>query len=109
MVPVSGMWPAFFMWSLGDLLGIICVAPTLLLFTAPGSNNPDEPRGERLLLEQREDAPGSGMLVLSCSRSCTWADCSNSSFALGLVALPLSLLMWSALRFQPLWTAAGTC
>ena len=106
MVPVSGMWPAFIMWSLGDLLGIVCVAPTLLLFTAPGSNNPDEPEASDYSSSNVKTA-WVGMLVLSYS-AVYLGGLQNSSFALGLVALPLSLLMWSALRFQPLWTAAGT-
>ena len=44
MVPAQEMWPALFKWSMGDLLGIITLAPTLLLVSAPGSDNPDQPR-----------------------------------------------------------------
>ena len=106
MVPMSGLWPAFIMWSLGDLLGIVCVAPTLLLFTAPGSNNPDEPEASDYSSNNVKTA-WVGLLLLSHA-AVYLGGLQNSSFALGLVALPLSLLMWSALRFQPLWTAAGT-
>lgn len=37
-----------------------------------------------------------------------WGGTHNSAYALGTVALPLSLLLWSALRFQPIWTTLGT-
>src|SRR5688572_28187058 len=40
MVPAQEVWPALFKWSMGDLLGIIGLTPTLLLLAAPGSNNP---------------------------------------------------------------------
>jgi len=31
----------------------------------------------------------------------------DSPFILGLTAVPLALLLWSAMRFPPIWTAAG--
>jgi integral membrane sensor domain MASE1 len=37
-----------------------------------------------------------------------WGGLKNSVYALGTVALPMSLMLWSALRFQPSWTTVGS-
>ena len=105
MVPLSGLWPAFVMWSLGDLLGIVAVAPTLLLLTAPGSSNPDEPEAGDYS-SNNEKTAWVALLLLSYAAVYLGGQ-QDSAFSLGLVALPMSLLVWSALRFQPLWTTAG--
>jgi integral membrane sensor domain MASE1 len=46
MVPFSESLSAAIKWSMGDLLGILCVAPAMLLLTAPPSTHPDEPTAE---------------------------------------------------------------
>lgn len=43
MIPFSDLGPALLKWSMGDLLGILCIAPSMLLVGAPGSRNPDLP------------------------------------------------------------------
>src|SRR6476659_8525187 len=42
MVPKSAYGPSLLTWAFGDLLGIITLAPTLLLVSAPSSDNPDQ-------------------------------------------------------------------
>lgn len=105
MVPMEALWPAFFKWSMGNLLGIICITPTLLLLAAPPSNNPDAPRAKDYSSAQ-EKAAWVVLLALSCA-FVYWGGLQSSVYALGMVALPMSLMLWSALRFQPVWTAAG--
>ena len=107
MVPWSGLWPAWLKWSMGDLLGIVCIAPTMLLLAAPVSGNPDVPKA-RDYSSLNEKLAWTGALALSFG-FVYWGGLQNSVYALGMVALPMSLLLWSALRFQPVWTTLGTC
>ncbi|MDQ3229935.1 MAG: EAL domain-containing protein, partial [Pseudomonadota bacterium] len=107
---VSGMvtraqWPlAFLRWALGDFVGVVAVAPALLLAmaprgqdAAPGSPHAQEP--ERL-----------GWLVLLAASYLlmAWGASFGGQYPLGVTVLPLTLLAWSALRFPPLWTALGS-
>jgi len=46
MMPAQEFWPALARWCMGDLLGIVCIAPSMLLLTAPPSRNPDVPPPE---------------------------------------------------------------
>src|SRR5687768_534098 len=106
MVQASAWWPSLLTWMMGDLLGIIALAPTLLLVSAPGSDNPDQPR--------RADysSPNEMLLwlvLMALSYGLVyWGGLKGSAYALGTVALPMSLLLWSALRFQPAWTTMGS-
>ena len=106
MISVADVWPALLKWSMGDLLGIVCIAPSMLLLTAPRSNNPDTPRASEYSTAS-EKTPWLLLLLLSFG-VVYLGGLQDSVYALGMVALPLSMLLWSALRFQPLWTALGT-
>lgn len=107
MVPASDFWTSLFKWAFGDLLGIICVAPSMLLLLAPGvSNNPDFPT-EADYSSPKIKALWVVAMVLSLA-FVYWGGSQNGIYALGMVALPLALLLWSALKFQPIWTALGT-
>jgi diguanylate cyclase (GGDEF)-like protein len=105
MIRQDAFWPSILTWGMGDLLGILSLGPSLLLASAPRSDNPDQPR--------RADysSPQEKMLWLAfllCSFALVyWGGLRNSAYALGTVALPMSLLLWSALRFQPGWTTYG--
>ncbi len=107
MIPLSDLWIAALKWAMGNMLGIICVMPTMLLLAAPASNNPDMPR-DGDYTSVKEKAPWLIVLLVSFG-IVYWGGLRNSVYALGMVALPMTLLLWSALRFQPLWTALGTC
>ncbi len=106
MISVSDIWLASFKWAIGNLLGIICITPSMLLLAAPASNNPDMPRDDDYT-SVKEKAPWLIVLLVSFG-IVYWGGLRNSVYALGMVALPMSLLLWSALRFQPLWTTLGT-
>jgi diguanylate cyclase (GGDEF)-like protein len=106
MVPSDAFAPSLLTWCMGDLLGIITLAPTLLLVSAPSSDNPDQPlRGD--YSPPREKTLWLFAMALSYG-VVYWGGLKNSVYALGTVALPMSLLLWSALRFQPGWTTFGS-
>lgn len=106
MMPARDFWPALAKWSMGDLLGIVCIAPSLLLLTAPPSRNPDVPPATDYS-RVKEKTAWIACLLLTFA-IIYWSGSRNSLYALGMSALPLSLLMWSAIRFQPAWTVLGT-
>ncbi|MGH8499898.1 MAG: diguanylate cyclase, partial [Methylococcales bacterium] len=105
MVASDMLWPAFAKWGMGDLLGIISVAPTVFLLTTQPSTNPDQPlNGEYAKLREK--------IIWSILLFSTYAlvfigGSSGSDYALGLSSLPIALIIWSAIRFQPVWTTAG--
>jgi diguanylate cyclase (GGDEF)-like protein len=107
MMPAAFLVPAFTKWSMGDLLGIICISPSLLLLTAPPWTSPNQPRSSDY------GAPGekvAGLLALLVAYYLVyWGGQQNSAYALGMAALPLAFLLWSAFRFQPIWTTLATC
>lgn len=105
MVEAHSLLPALAKWSMGDLLGIICVAPTVFLLTANPSGNPDQPLNSDYA-SFREKIVWS-ILLFSTYALVFLGGSSGSSYALGLTALPITLIIWSAIRFQPVWTAAG--
>ena len=92
-------------WFLGDLLGVASVAPAMMI--ALSRNDPRMPRAERA-----DYAPESEHLLWNISITASfllmaWAGSSGGHYALGLVALPLAVLVWSAIRFPPLHTAVA--
>jgi len=105
MVAAEAMWPSLAKWAMGDLLGIICVGPTVFLLTANPSSNPDQPLNSDYA-SFREKIVWS-ILLFSTYALVFMGGSSGSSYALGLTALPITLIIWSAIRFQPVWTAAG--
>ncbi len=107
MIPVADALPAYVKWLLGDLLGVVCIAPTLLLLmVGRRGGGPDQPI--------RSDYASAGekmawvAVYLASYAFVYWTGTQNSGYALGMIAFPLALLLWSGFRFQPLWTAIGT-
>jgi diguanylate cyclase (GGDEF)-like protein len=106
MMPAAFVVPAFVKWSMGDFLGIVCITPSMLLLLAPPHHSPNLPT-------KADYAPASEKGVWSFALLASyyfvyWGGEQNSAYALGMAALPLALLLWSALRFEPLWTALAT-
>lgn len=93
-------------WAMADLLGILCITPMMLMLTAPATSHPDEPLASEFATPYEIAAWGASLLL---SYLVVYLGGQEGSFyALGLVALPLTALLWSAFRCQPLWTAVGT-
>src|SRR6185503_1981158 len=88
-----------------DLLGIVSVAPVLLLLSLRHPN-PTDPH------EAYEYGSESEALVWNIVLVCSyllmaWGGAYGSPYALGLSSLPLTVMVWSALRFEPLRTAVA--
>ncbi len=106
MVAAEAFWPSLLTWVMGDLLGILALGPTLLLLSAPESENPDAPRSADYSPLR---VKGAWLVLLAASYAVVyWGGLKNSVYALGTVTLPMSLLLWSALRFPPAWTTLGS-
>ena len=104
MVPSGDLGRVYLQWALGDLLGITSVTPTLLLLVAKGMRI-----GQLLPIEtRRHERPlwmltmvvvlAGGMMVIR----------DGSMYPLAIATLPLALLLWSAARYPPLFTAAAS-
>ena len=106
MLPLEEFWPALAKWGMGDLLGILCIGPSMLLLISAPIRHPDLPR-ESDYSSMREKI--SWVVALAfCYTLFYIGGMRNSLYSLGLVALPLSLMIWSAVRFEPIWTVLGT-
>ena len=106
MLPLHEFWPALAKWGMGDLLGILCIGPSMLLLSSPAIRHPDLPR-ESDYSSMREKI--FWVVALACCYAVFYiGGMRNSLYSLGLVALPLSLMIWSAVRFEPVWTVLGT-
>ena len=92
-------------WFMGDLLGVVSTAPMLLLLSFR------HPRGGREASSAsvgEESEKLAWNIVLVCSTLLmAWGGAHGSPFALGLSSLPLAVMVWSALRFDPIRTAVA--
>jgi diguanylate cyclase (GGDEF)-like protein len=96
---------AFAKWMMGDLLGIVAIAPAFLILTAKPNSSPDSPRSADYA-SSKEKTAWLALLALSYAAVVVFGRV-RGDYALGLVALPMSLLLWSAIRFQIAWTATS--
>ncbi|MFZ9362495.1 MAG: EAL domain-containing protein [Arenimonas sp.] len=101
----SSFWLALLKWSLGDLLGIICIAPATLLVISPVSKDPDSPPASGY------DGPNRRLLwsflLLLALALIFFGGYSTSPYVLSLAMLPIALVVWSAIRLPPVWTTVG--
>ena len=106
MIPPAGVGDAIPLWFLGDLLGVTSSTPGLMLLFAhyDGEGPPARPRAGYSRAEH-----AAWLLALGVALSLLFlTGRAGSPYALGLVSLPLAALMWSAVRFSPLWTTIAT-
>src|SRR5690606_9439907 len=92
MLEAGDTWAALLRWCLGDLLGVVSVAPAVLLGPRPvaaGTNPYREPGSEPERL---------GWLVLLATSYLlmAWAASTGGPYELGVTALPLAMLAWCA-------------
>ena len=94
---------ALIKWFMGDLLGIVSVAPALMLLSfrhpARGTHRDLHDYGS-----EPEKLAWNVVLVISYLLM-AWGGAHGSPYALGLSSLPLAVMVWSALRFEPIRTA----
>ncbi len=99
-------WLALATWSMANLLGIICLAPSLIYLTRQLSAAPS------LVVAGKYSSPREKSIWALCAILTApifyYAGTKNGLYSLGLVSLPLALLLWSAARFEPLWSVLGT-
>jgi diguanylate cyclase (GGDEF)-like protein len=104
MLPADAVVAGWVRWALGDLLGVASVAPAFLLWprTKPTESTPTREYG-------REPERLAWIICLAASYMLVaWGASAGGPYVLGLTALPMVVLMWSAMRFRPWWTALGT-
>ena len=106
MAPVAAFWGAALRWALGDLFGAVAVLPSMLIaFHWQGWSGADPlpfryaGTGEKWLWCWAF-AVSLLLVALVASRS--------GAYALGFAVLPIVFVIWSAIRFEPLWTALAT-
>lgn len=92
-------------WALGDVLSIAALTPMVLMLLAPRNERVDRPR-DNDYAGRHERAVWLGLLAVALVAISTGAQ-TDSPFMLGLTGVPLALLLWAAMRFPPIWTAAG--
>lgn len=105
MVDTALLVPSALRWLMGDLFGIIALAPAVLMLLLPRPHiTSDDPAfvyggiGEKIAL----------VLGLACAIAAVlWAGDSSNGYSLALASLPLAALILSAVRFEPLFTSVG--
>lgn len=107
MITADTFGTAYVKWAMGDLLGVLCIAPTLLVTAgARAAEDRDAPLPATYARWPERIA---WMVVYVASYGFVyWTATQNSGYALGMIAFPLALLLWSAYRYPPLFTAVGT-
>jgi diguanylate cyclase (GGDEF)-like protein len=115
LIPHSGLIDALLRWTMGDLLGVVSVAPALMLAPDFPRERPrefvrDHPRPSSEAVEAIDYAPESETLIWNIALIASyllmaWGATEGGAYALGLSSLPLAVMVWSALRFSPLRTA----
>lgn len=106
MVTLEALPTAGARWLLGDLLGATSIAPALMLLLPRRSGQPWRPPAE-------DYAPESEQLLWNVALMASyllmaWGGSQGGNYAMGLVALPLAVMVWSAVRFPPLQTAVAS-
>jgi len=94
---------ALLRWSMGDLLGVTAVTPTLILFAYRKTQYPSFEQSDSTALEG--EALLWNIALVASFMLLAWGAASGGRYPLGLSSLPLAVMVWSALRFEPLRTA----
>ena len=89
-------------WSMGDLLGIVSVAPVLLMIAFRKPTDASE-RGSDYGTENEK--LGWNVALAGSFLLLAWGGSHGGQYVLGLSSLPLAVMVWSALRFEPIHTA----
>jgi diguanylate cyclase (GGDEF)-like protein len=106
MVPSADYFDAALRWTLGDLYGVVAVMSSVLIGFRWNDWQSSVPlpfryagRGEKLVWL--------AVFVVSLV-VVAWASHHSGAYALGFACLPIVFVIWSSVRFEPLWTGFGT-
>ena len=105
MLPASEFWPGTAKWALGDLFGLVTVTPAMLLWVTRKNLSDSVPRNTYAGWRERTIW---ALTLLVFLAAIMWAGKRSPTYVLGLASLPMALLLWSALRFEPLFTSVAT-
>ena len=102
----SGFWEALAKWFMGDMLGLLALTPAIIMVYRVKQRGYWGERGLSFA-SAREKLLWALAMLGALALMLTLAQDSRA-YALGLSSLPLALLLWSALRFEPPITAIAT-
>jgi len=104
MIPPEAIVSAWVKWSLGNLMGVAAAGPIMVL--QPTRRSIESIRAGEY---GREPERLAWLVALAASYLLmAWGATLGGPYVLGLTALPVAVLMWSAIRFPAWWTALGT-
>src|SRR5204862_3278598 len=106
MLPASEFWGADLRWIMGDLFGLIVVTPAVLVAERTWRGVPAQVPGFRYA-GAREKALWLVLLPASLM-GLLFAGALDTAYALGGSSVSLAILLWSALRFEPIYALVGT-
>jgi len=92
-------------WAMGDLFGIVAIAPAVFLAAREAQWGLRD--SSVFAYGSRLEKAAWVVAVAIALGSMSMASQFSGAYALGMASLPLALLLWSALRFEPLFTAAA--
>ena len=103
LLPATEVPDAMLRWAMGDLLGVVAVAPMLVLFGYRNIRQLRLEKSEKAALEN--EALFWNIALVSSFLLMAWGAAIGGHYSLGLASLPLAVMVWGALRFEPLRTA----
>jgi diguanylate cyclase (GGDEF)-like protein len=103
MVPVDKLGDAWLRWTFGDLLGVVSVAPAVLLLL----DARERPRAADPGPGTEPERQAWNIALVASFLLMSWGATLAPGYALGLTSLPLAIMLWSALRFSALRTATA--
>jgi diguanylate cyclase (GGDEF)-like protein len=104
LIRESSELDALVKWSLGDLLGIVSVTPALLMI---GFQKSTDKLNRASNYGTENEKLAWNMALATSFLLLAWGGSQGGQFVLGLSSLPLSIMVWSALRFEPIRTAVA--
>ncbi|HTD29080.1 MAG TPA: MASE1 domain-containing protein, partial [Xanthomonadaceae bacterium] len=104
-LPYPQLPDAMLRWAMGDLLGVTAVTPTLVLFAYRKTRHSGFDKSQEAALESESLLWNIALLISFLLMA--WGAATGGRYSLGLASLPLAVMVWSALRFDPLRTAVA--
>jgi integral membrane sensor domain MASE1 len=107
MLPATEFWDANARWAMGNLFGLIAVTPAVLVAERSWNGVPASGLAFRYA-GTREKLLWTALLPLSLV-VLLFAGARGAAYALGTSSISLAILLWSALRFEPIYSLPARC